>query len=309
MKFCLKTLLLVVILFGIDRLIGTAFESMKDVGLEKNPADENYTAYYAIEKVNTDVVVIGSSRAAHHYVPSILEKELKMSVYNCGQDACFFMYQNCVINMMLERYIPKIIIWDIQPGSFIGTLDREFLNVRLLTPYYYENEFAKKYVDCESSRMPYRMVCRMYAYNSKLHNYLLPIFMHTDASKKGYYPLPVKGYKYPKMRIEKDKGEQTINERMMTLFETTIKKCKQNGVKLFVFVSPSFSSETDCVKQVVKELEMIAEQNNTSFGNYMSDETFISNPKLFKDASHMNDNGARIFTDIIAKRILYDFSK
>ena len=35
--FCLKVVLLVVILFGVDRLVGAAFVKMKDVGLATNP--------------------------------------------------------------------------------------------------------------------------------------------------------------------------------------------------------------------------------------------------------------------------------
>lgn len=53
---------------------------------------------------------------------------------------------------------------------------------------------------------------------------------------------------------------------------------------------------------------MIAERNNTSFGNYLSDETFISNPMLFKDATHLNDRGARLFTNEIAKKIKYEYT-
>lgn len=115
--FCLKIVLLVVILFGVDRLVGAAFVKMKDVGLAGNPENMWLKTPFTIEKVDADVVVIGSSKASHHYVPQMLEDSLGMTAYNCGHDGCFFLYQNCIINMILDRYTPKMILWDIQPGS------------------------------------------------------------------------------------------------------------------------------------------------------------------------------------------------
>ena len=99
--FCLKAVLLLVILFGVDRLVGVAFVKMKDVGLAKNPENMWLKTAYTVEKVNADVVVIGSSKASHHYVPQMLEDSLGMTVYNCGQDGCFLLYQNCIVNMIL----------------------------------------------------------------------------------------------------------------------------------------------------------------------------------------------------------------
>ena len=41
---------------------------------------------YDINYADQDVLVFGSSRALHHYVPSIFENKLHMSFYNCGRD-------------------------------------------------------------------------------------------------------------------------------------------------------------------------------------------------------------------------------
>ena len=140
LAFCLKVVLLVVILFGVDRLVGAAFVKMKDVGLATNPENMWLKTAYTVEKVDAEVVVIGSSKASHHYVPQILEDSLGMTAYNCGQDGCFFLYQNCIINMILDRYTPKMILWDIQPGSFVGVdHSLEYQNIRYLSPYYPAN--------------------------------------------------------------------------------------------------------------------------------------------------------------------------
>lgn len=38
------------------------------------------------DEVDANILIFGSSRAAHHYVPSILSDSLDMSCYNCGLD-------------------------------------------------------------------------------------------------------------------------------------------------------------------------------------------------------------------------------
>ena len=109
-------MLLLVMLFGVDRLVGAAFVKMKDVVLAGYLENMWLLTPFTVEKVDADVVVIGSSKASHHYVPQMLEDSLGLTAYNCGQGGCFFLYQNCIINMILDRYTPKMILWDIQPG-------------------------------------------------------------------------------------------------------------------------------------------------------------------------------------------------
>ena len=200
--FCLKIVLLVVILFGVDRLVGSAFVKMKDVGLAGNPENMWLKTPFTVEKVDADVVVIGSSKASHHYVPQMLEDSLGMTSYNCGQDGCFFLYQNCIINMILDRYTPKVILWDIQPESFIkNDVANEYQNIRYLTPYYRSSQWVKHYIDRESPKMPIRMLSEMYGYNSKLFNYIFPLVTHASSTKHGYIPLPSSGYASPRMNL------------------------------------------------------------------------------------------------------------
>ena len=139
---------------------------MKDVGLAGNPENMWLKTPFTVEKMDADVVVIGSSKASHHYVPQMLEDSLGMTAYNCGQDGCFFLYQNCIINMILDRYMPKTIIWDIQPSSFVSKdLSSEYQNIRYLSPYYPNNSWAKLHINSESTNMRFKHTSRTSAYN------------------------------------------------------------------------------------------------------------------------------------------------
>ena len=301
--FCLKVVLLVVILLGVDRLVGAAFVKMKDVGLATNPENMWLKTPFTVEKVDADVVVIGSSKASHHYVPQMLEDSLGMTAYNCGQDGCFFLYQNCVINMLLDRYKPKMIIWDIQPGSFTSHNEKEYQNIRYLSPYYPQSVWTKRYIDSESKKMPLRMQSRMFAYNSKALNYLFPLVIGSSKTENGYIPLPNEGYIYPeKRRSEKTEMPCPPNEEYLSLLSATLKRCKDEGVVVQLFVSPEYNYESDVYLAAVKDISYVSYDKGIPCHNYHS--LAANDSTLFKDASHLNDKGARLYTAKVVQDIL-----
>ena len=302
--FCLKVVLLVVILFGVDRLVGAAFVKMKDVGLANNPENMWMKTPFTVEKVDADVVVIGSSKASHHYVPQMLEDSLGMTAYNCGQDGCFFLYQNCIINMILDRYTPKMILWDIQPGSFVGEgHSNEYQNIRYLSPYYPANTWAENYINSESPKMRYRMMSRMFAFNSKALNYVFPIVTHNSATMNGYIPLTTEGYLYPEMCKQEETGGE-VNSAYLDLLDKTMTRCKEKGVELRMYISPEFSQKSTLTIIAENEIGKVAICNNVSFTNVHSNELFMHDATLFKDANHLNDKGARIYTSEVLQGIV-----
>lgn len=297
--FCLKIAVMFAILFGVDRMVGAAFVGMKTLGLERNPENMWLKTAYTVEKVNTDIVVIGSSKATHNYIPDSLSNNLHKTVYNCGQDGCFFLYQNCIINMILDRYTPKVILWDIQPESFTKkNMADEYQNIRYLTPYYHDSYWAKKYIDSESRKMPVRMFSEMYGYNSKMLNYIFPLVSHSSTTMNGYIPLPATGYKYPQ-KVCSIKKEGVVSTEYLKLLDETLKRCHKNGVDIRLYISPTYSVKGALSNQAEKDIEYIANANNIRCMNYHSAPTFMTDSTLFKDVDHLNERGARILTKMV----------
>ena len=302
--FCVKVVVFVGFLFAIDRVVGAAFVSMKDMGLKKNPENMWLKTPFVVEKVNSDVVIIGSSKASRHYVPKMLEDSLGMTVYNCGQDGCFFLYQNCIINMLLDRYNPKIIIWDIQPSTFTIYDRDEYQNIRYLSPYYDHSLWAKRYIDSESSKMPVRMQSRMFAYNSKVLNYLFPLISGGSKTENGYIPLPNEGYNYPeKRRSEESEVQYSPNKKYLSLLSATLERCEEKGVAVQLFISPEYNYESDAYLAAVKDIGRVSFDKGVRCHNYHSLTTCDST--MFKDACHLNDKGARIYTE----KVVQDMSR
>ena len=79
-----KLLLHIVIIAGLffifDRTLGLGLQVLY---CQSNATDE-YKISYSNETTRDSVLFFGSSRALHHYVPSIFEKELGSSCYNAA---------------------------------------------------------------------------------------------------------------------------------------------------------------------------------------------------------------------------------
>lgn len=304
--FCLKIALLLVILYGVDRLLGAAFIGMKDVALNRNPYHEWTKSAYILEKCDAECMVVGSSKAEHSYITEILTDSLGMNIYNGGQGGCFFLYQNCVISMLLDNNrIPKKIIWDIQPDAVLkeSTL-KEYQNVRYLSPYYDVAPQVKAFVDAEDERASIKMQCHMFRYNTKLLQYVLPIFGIGSTTKGGYLALPNIGYKYPQIATSISMSNSVLtgfNDYKLNVFKQTLKKCKEKGVNLVIFVSPSYSIKGKAYKSSVMKLAEVAQDYDFQLYDYSSDKRFLSDSTLFKDVNHLNDKGARVYTYIVAE--------
>ena len=144
---------------------------------------------------------------------------------------------------------------------------------------------------------------RMFAYNSKALNYVFPLVTHSSATKNGYIPLPTEGYLYPEMSKQTEK-EGVVNSTYLDLLDKTMKRCKEKGVELRMYISPVFSQKSALTIAAEDEIGRVAMCNHVSFSNAHSDECFMLDATLFKDASHLNDKGARMFTEEVICKIL-----
>lgn len=304
-KLLLKCLVFVVLVLLVDYGIGKLFVFAKETALSKHPEDMWLKSSYAVEKVNSDVIIIGSSTATHHYIPSMIENGTNLSTYNCGQDGCFFLYSACEINTILERYHPKVIIWDINPHSLLDTDDGdEYQNMRYLSYYYNNDTVIKNYVNNKNIRMKYLYVLNGFKYNSHFIYTFYPL-VNTSSTQQGYIPLDVSKKTIFDKREVSWNGTWVDNE--ITELKNTIKNCQINGVKLIIVTSPYYAQYNNSVKEICDEFAAMMSDLDVEYFNLLYAEPFDSDPSLFRDNAHLNTKGAMIMTDTLIKTInFYD---
>lgn len=288
-----------------DKAVGLAFVTLKDYGLKVNPEYKSLKTSYVVEKMDADVLIVGSSRAEHHYIPDIISDSLGVSVYNCGQRGGRFLYQNCVINMVLDRYTPKKILWDFLPGCMIvsGDNEKEYRCVRYLSPYYGKNKWTTEFINSEDKMSAVKMRCQMFAFNSRLPSYLAPFVRKGATTQNGYVPLPSEGYEYPVLNSDyMDDSKYEPDLKKFELFASTIERCKREGVELLLIASPRYSYSSRAYMCAVSDLRKMAAEYGYEIYDYA--DLYLDDPTRFKDSGHMNHKGAMAFTEMVIEKHL-----
>lgn len=66
-----------------------------------------------------------------------------------------------------------------------------------------------------------------------------------------------------------------------------------------LYISPEYSEKARIIITAAEEIGNLAKRNDIFFCNVLSERIFLDDATYFKDASHMNDKGARMFTNMV----------
>lgn len=275
----------------VDILFGMACQYLND----HSKGGGIKSRYYVCKESNEDVLIFGSSRAKHHYVPSIIEDSLGMTCYNTGEDGNGIIMCYGFLKMITQRYSPKCIVFDVSRFDIYEDDNMKYLD--LMKPYYHEPGIDSIFWSVEP-KTRYMMLSNLYRYNTTClrvaGNYLLP----SKSYKKGYSP------KFKKMDYEPTehgRKQGNIDELKITYFEKFLQLAKEKGIDVICVGSPYYNIDPNdgFYLPVVK----LCEKYGFAFWDY-TDASSIKNEKaLFNDRTHLNDDGARLFTAEIANAL------
>ena len=290
-RFIIRLLVFLSLAFILDRGFGVAMKYLQE------HAKGGYVGHhnYILNQADEDILIFGSSRAIHHYNPQIIEDSLGMSCYNCGQDGNGIVLFYGWWQIMKDRHLPKVIIYDVNPSFdlLVGENNSKYLGWLRSE---YDNDDVKQIFEDIDPTEKYKMQSMMYRYNSKflqnMIDYVHPIF---QISPNGY--LPFKG-KFDKMKIKERKNAERIifDAQKEKFLVSLINDAKDRGIKLVFVASPVWYGMND--KQF-EPLVKICNEQSIPFYNYSNDTNFVSNDKMFKDGTHLNSYGADMFTSEI----------
>lgn len=295
--FTAKVILVLFIVFLLDFSIGNTLRHF----YFKQDCGRQYRATYAIEKTTADVLIFGSSRAYHHYIPDIIEERLNHSCYNTGSPGQSLLYCYAILKAVLKRYSPKLIILDVVPGDL--RIEKEsYDRLSFLLPYYKTHEEIHSIVDLKSSLEKFKLLSSIYAFNS---SFLMIAGGNSEYFKKR--TVDIKGFK-PLNRTWNNPIESRISDQYkldstkINIFTSFIEDCRNAGTKLFIVCSPTYINYSH-KEYSISIIEKIAKEQNTGFIDFTNDTSFTNHPDLFDDPAHLNVNGATIFSDKVMDSI------
>ncbi|MBQ7691804.1 MAG: SGNH/GDSL hydrolase family protein [Muribaculaceae bacterium] len=276
-----------------DRLIGHALQRWQDA----TTAGETGRLNWVLHEVEAPVVVFGTSRALHHYVPQVLSDSTGLEVANCGFEGLGIMTNYALIRFVTQRYTPQLIVYDLS--------------------YYYDLELAPATSDvsrvrrlpglrCRDSLLsaidPWerlRLCSRIYPYNSVVADMALnslrdSLYYDTPEIDRGYWP---QHGTLDTTTAERHRPRTDVTDPVkLALLADLIARCHD---RLIICTSPAWVPGYYAT-EMYAPVKALAAQHGVPFLEMDCDTAFVGHPQLWDDRMHLNDTGARLFTARVA---------
>jgi hypothetical protein len=313
-KFILKITITGLITYSI--LIGV--ELIIDYNLQKENICNNNVWHKTFNgKLQTEIAVLGTSRAESHYDTEIISKITGLKTYNLGLSGTHY----DVLKIRWKSYLnhnikPKILILDLDDGA-LGNSEHIYEKFQYL-PYFNTPEYDNVAETIDDDYY-FEKFIPIYKYRGFEMNIINQIKSLKQAS---LCPKNVNGYAEHNISwIEKD----YINFKKITQENKTkpnfelknysqglsalneiIDDCKINKIKVFFVWSPSFYEHQKYLpynkKNINEILKNLAKKNNINYYNYTED-SLCKKKEYFYNSAHLNKKGVLLFSKSIGNLI------
>jgi hypothetical protein len=268
-----------------------------------------YRIHNAMAAVNQRLLVFGSSHAASHYVPEILEKELGISSYNAGVLGQQILFHKTLESIVLERVTPDVIVLDVDPSTLYYSTET-YDRLADLRPFYFRYpEIIGPVLDHRSSLERVFLRSRLYQYNSTFVH-VVRYAVSPQPDWNGYRP----SYGAMAALTAEEEGAEIAATRayeanrkldpiMVDALERFGADAIRKNVRIFYFVSPVVLPDDLERNASFLRIKAIVDQNNIPLFNFRNHPEFVRNYSLFNDSQHLNDVGARRYSKMVADAI------
>jgi len=288
-----RFLIILLMIAIVDIVAGFVLKSI----ITEIPDGRYYKVYHTLNHNESEILIVGSSRGERHFVSTMIQDSLGLSVWNGSRDTQNLPYIYCVVFSSLARYKPKLIIMNVEKDIFSEEMNFEAAS--LLDPFY-NNETVKKLYKEKQFAKSIFMNSNLIKFNSSYLYLLRPlVYKNQDGRKEdlGWEPL------YGDFKGEKKKEDEILeyysydfDKESVEAFESIISELDKQNIKLLMVISPHFNSKyknssgLDYLKNITNEY------SNIKLLDYSQDPDFVYQEEYFRDNQHLNVPGAKFFT-------------
>jgi hypothetical protein len=297
-KPLVKVLAFIIIVISLDAAVGAVLR--KSYFLQRYGVLSRIT--FAIDHTNAPGLIMGSSRASHHFITDSLSSAKKMQFYNAGKDGQSIFYHYAVLKCLLKRYTPKVIVLDLLNDELYEKSE-SYDRLSELLPYCSDHKELNFAQELRGPFEKFKMLSQVYPFNSLLISIASgnsSISKNRFVEKNGY--LPLYGKFSGKVEQNEPRKKLSIDPHKLEIYNAFIKECQNHHIKLYITISPYLKLLPE--NNSTAALKMIADKNNVPFHNFSNDEHFVQHRDFFWDMGHLNNDGAALFTRMISKSIL-----
>lgn len=298
-KFIKKVLLFFALIAIIDVACGFGFKYLR-AHAKSGDTQKNY---YISEKCCEDILILGSSRAARHYDPKVVEEAFGLSCYNAGEPGCGIITAYARYRLIVTRKRPKVVIYEVSPrfDYFKGDDNSKYLG--RVRQYADKPDIKAMFLDLGDILSRLRLMSNMYKNNSFIvHNVMDNLSGSKD--NKGFKPLlgeMKKGTKYKPNRQQ----EPEIDSVKLSYLEKLIVELKQQNMKIFFVVSPKGINQNEASLETAQYGPIInlCQKYGIPFINHTFMAGISDHRQYFHDIQHLNREGAIIYTEAVCKEL------
>lgn len=299
-KFLVKILLFLTIVVFIDFASGYCFEYLK----KHAHGGDTSKNYYISEISCDDVLILGSSRAARHYDPKILEDSLNLSCYNCGEPGCGILTAYARYELIAKRHKPKLIIYEVSPEYDYLKTDDYSKYLGPIRQYADKTPVKDLFLKFGDEFEAIRLLSKMYKNNSHIVNNIKDNLIK-GRDYKGYKPL--NGVLDANTHPPLDYSPQCeVDSIKLFYVKKLIGEVKKDKVPICFVVSPKYSNSdtTKSERNVYSPIYSLCRQYHIPFYNHIDMDGISGNRLFFQDYGHMNQSGATNYTKAICSELM-----
>ena len=298
-KFIKKVLMFFALIAVVDIACGFGFDYLRSHA----KGGDTQKNYYISEHCCDDVLILGSSRAARHYDPQVLEDSLGLSCYNCGEPGCGIITAYARYGMIEPRHKPKLVVYEVSPNFDYFKTDDYSKYLGKIKQYADIPTVRKLFIELGDELEELRLLSNMYKNNSCIvHNAMDNLVVSNES--QGFKPLRGSLKKIEEPRRTPDKSRK-IDTKKFSYMNQLVEQLQAENVPICFMASPQYIDEA-AAAQLDWDYEPLVgfcQQFQVPFINHLYMEGISDNPELFHDLKHLNNKGAAAYTKAVCEEL------
>lgn len=246
---------------------------------------------YAINRAHPEFLILGSSRANHHYNSRMIADKTHRTVYNAGIDGTNLLYARYVLQRIVKRAVPDIVILELNVGCLFNGNTVDIKHCRLHTG---ADSMLRDVM--QAAGLAQCISINSYRYNSSFLNIVFNVCRPEKGHMilDGFLPLTDTNL-YGNSEWEYRKIEGTLQMDTVDELVKILDIAHEYGFELIVTSSPvRYLYNTDN-QSSVKIRQLCADAGVTFLDNSQLP-FFIQHDEYLRDINHLTGTGANVYT-------------
>ena len=263
-------------------------------------------------RVNADVIISGSSRAAYHYDPRTIESVTNRTAFNIGRAGTQTDVQLAVLKAYLEHNRkPALVVHNLDAFTFVTS--RQIYDPALYVPYLGDPEIYEPLHRIDPNIAKSRYI-PLYGYAVEDMNFtwiegLKALFGVSPKQDYflGFSPRDMKWTDdFNKFRADNPHGVGfAVEPTGVQALEQLIEVCRENQIPLVFVYSPEYSGMQQITSdraEIFAKFRDLSSRYHVPLWDY-SDWKYDNDRDLFYNSQHLNATGAALFSEDLASRL------